>query len=668
MALKIFEKFSPRANPADADYPYGSIKNESVPGAKDGTPLDASWGNDMLGFTDALLDEAGITPNGLPDTVQSSQRLEALKKVIENETSRNKIYVDDFISGTPGGQNDAPAFQSAVDAANEGDEIIFTSQEYLLNAATTCLKNNIHFNFGTAKIKNTVQLPLVIENGQGINAILFIKANNCSAEGGYWEDIKSQGVYAGGVFNAVTPYINTYSGFTARRMISKNLDNGELDNKFVQTRHISNVDIDTVWSYNLGVSRTNSYGQSVSINYATDAIMNNCRVEIAEASGAFNMLYVDRGVMTNNVGYGITNLLAPITCVGAHIKYSLNMTVSNNQIHTIGGEAMKVSEGVVNIDLIGNTLITEGENLNCYCVLQLQGVQGFNVSANTIITDGVRAIYATVHVTESTKRGTINNNFILRNPGSTNPASQGSGIWVIASTQDRDTISIHGNHLYNLDIFANQLESSFIDDNKFYIDRELFGFEYNGETISSCINLNNCAGSSASNNSVINKVVTPTLPQVAVRTTGTALSDINKNNTVYSAGATDSYVVHDDTSSSCRFKDNTGSNATDYAYKMDSASAQHNYKWTYQASRDVGTLTSMVAEQYDFTIPAIQVSNGNTYLTTKVSMPTQADGVIYSATFTGANTLSLTLFNPTASNIVPGNRVYYFTVERNTVN
>lgn len=82
MALKIFEKFSPRANPADADYPFGSIKNESVPGAKDGTPLDASWGNDMLGFTDALLDEAGITPNGLPDTVQSSQRLEALKVII----------------------------------------------------------------------------------------------------------------------------------------------------------------------------------------------------------------------------------------------------------------------------------------------------------------------------------------------------------------------------------------------------------------------------------------------------------------------------------------------------------------------------------------------------------------------------------------------------------
>ena len=94
MAIKIFEKFSPRANPSDADYPFGSIKNESVPGAQDGTPLDASWGNDMLGFTDALLNEAGITPNGLPDTVQSSQRLDSVKSIIQTLT-KNLVVGDD---------------------------------------------------------------------------------------------------------------------------------------------------------------------------------------------------------------------------------------------------------------------------------------------------------------------------------------------------------------------------------------------------------------------------------------------------------------------------------------------------------------------------------------------------------------------------------------------
>ena len=82
MALKIFDKFAPRANPADSNHPYGSIKNESVPGAKDGTPLDAAWGNDMGGFTDALLAEAGIVPSGAADTALVSQRLEALKGVV----------------------------------------------------------------------------------------------------------------------------------------------------------------------------------------------------------------------------------------------------------------------------------------------------------------------------------------------------------------------------------------------------------------------------------------------------------------------------------------------------------------------------------------------------------------------------------------------------------
>lgn len=79
MALKIYEKFAPRANVGDTNYPNGSIKNETAPGAKDGTPLDADWGNDYAGADAALFAEVGITPNGDPDTVLSSQRLNALK-------------------------------------------------------------------------------------------------------------------------------------------------------------------------------------------------------------------------------------------------------------------------------------------------------------------------------------------------------------------------------------------------------------------------------------------------------------------------------------------------------------------------------------------------------------------------------------------------------------
>lgn len=83
MAINIFDKFAPRANPADGNYPYGSIKNESVPGAKDGTPLDAVWGNDYAGFDAALFVEAGITPSGSADTANASQRLESMKAVFD---------------------------------------------------------------------------------------------------------------------------------------------------------------------------------------------------------------------------------------------------------------------------------------------------------------------------------------------------------------------------------------------------------------------------------------------------------------------------------------------------------------------------------------------------------------------------------------------------------
>jgi len=76
--LNLFSRFSPRITAADADYPYGSIKNESVPGANDGTPLNADWGNDYAGFDAALMSEAGLTPSGDPDTAPASQRLDAL--------------------------------------------------------------------------------------------------------------------------------------------------------------------------------------------------------------------------------------------------------------------------------------------------------------------------------------------------------------------------------------------------------------------------------------------------------------------------------------------------------------------------------------------------------------------------------------------------------------
>tara|TARA_R110000772_G_scaffold109924_3_gene213336 strand:- start:4641 stop:6518 length:1878 start_codon:yes stop_codon:yes gene_type:complete len=90
MALLIDNKFSPRSNPGDTNYPNGSIKNETTPGAKDGTPLDADWGNDYAGFDAALFAETSIVPDGNPDTALISQRLTALQLL--HVGNLNKAY------------------------------------------------------------------------------------------------------------------------------------------------------------------------------------------------------------------------------------------------------------------------------------------------------------------------------------------------------------------------------------------------------------------------------------------------------------------------------------------------------------------------------------------------------------------------------------------------
>ena len=62
-----------------------------MPGAFDGTPLTADWGNDVEGFKQAVLSESGITPSGDPDTAEDSQILDGLKLILTST-------VDDILS------------------------------------------------------------------------------------------------------------------------------------------------------------------------------------------------------------------------------------------------------------------------------------------------------------------------------------------------------------------------------------------------------------------------------------------------------------------------------------------------------------------------------------------------------------------------------------------
>ncbi len=111
--INLEEEFSPRVNPADANYPFGSIKDNTSPGANDGTPLAAVWGNDWEGFAQAAMTEAGITPSGLPDTAQDSQLLDAVKAVTSGAL-RNELAAAGGASLVGVVQNEVGAVQTTV--------------------------------------------------------------------------------------------------------------------------------------------------------------------------------------------------------------------------------------------------------------------------------------------------------------------------------------------------------------------------------------------------------------------------------------------------------------------------------------------------------------------------------------------------------------------------
>ena len=99
MALDLEARYGSAANSASADYPEGSFKNDVTPGDGSGTPLDAAYLNDFLGFFQRLLAQAGLPANGAIDTALASQYYEALRvvpaQVIAGATGLSRIYLLD---------------------------------------------------------------------------------------------------------------------------------------------------------------------------------------------------------------------------------------------------------------------------------------------------------------------------------------------------------------------------------------------------------------------------------------------------------------------------------------------------------------------------------------------------------------------------------------------
>lgn len=84
MAIKPNELYPSRTTAPNVNYPYGGAQDVVVQGDGTGTPWRSPVVNDLWGFLQALLDNAGVTPSGAADTAVASQYLTSLRTLFSN--------------------------------------------------------------------------------------------------------------------------------------------------------------------------------------------------------------------------------------------------------------------------------------------------------------------------------------------------------------------------------------------------------------------------------------------------------------------------------------------------------------------------------------------------------------------------------------------------------
>lgn len=92
--VNLNDLFPGKTNSPSAAYPFGSARNVTVSGDGLGTPFIASLQNDIIGLQQYLINEAGITPSGSPDTALVSQQFTAIWRILNMRTLTHNFTVD----------------------------------------------------------------------------------------------------------------------------------------------------------------------------------------------------------------------------------------------------------------------------------------------------------------------------------------------------------------------------------------------------------------------------------------------------------------------------------------------------------------------------------------------------------------------------------------------
>ena len=85
MAIIPKNEYVGRIDDTDVDFPQGKAQNLQGAVVGTGTPIEEKWVNDLFGWEQAILDEAGITPSGVADRVGASDYLDGLKVVFNRD-------------------------------------------------------------------------------------------------------------------------------------------------------------------------------------------------------------------------------------------------------------------------------------------------------------------------------------------------------------------------------------------------------------------------------------------------------------------------------------------------------------------------------------------------------------------------------------------------------
>lgn len=145
---------SGRITAPDANYPYGSAKDDSTGTTGDGTPIKKALMNDSYGLIQALLRAAGIVPSGNAETAVLSQVLQA---IVQQAQGRAFMFDEDGTSAADAYVLALRPNQHTLTSLFDGQLFTFTAASPNTGSATVDVSLLLGESAGTT-IKDAVDI------------------------------------------------------------------------------------------------------------------------------------------------------------------------------------------------------------------------------------------------------------------------------------------------------------------------------------------------------------------------------------------------------------------------------------------------------------------------------------------------------------------------------